>query len=197
MNYTAITLPEKSVSSRSINIALILGVSWLLALSAQYSIQIPFSPVPVTGQTLVVLLCGLILGKNRAAGAVGAYLIQGAAGLPFFAGGNSGLVTLFGPTGGYLFGFLAASYIVGMLSELRLKRSIWQAATALLVGNSIIYIFGLVWLARFVGETQVLQLGLYPFLIGDALKLSLGLALIGGSSILAPRQGPTEGQLYG
>ncbi len=196
MNYTTITLPEKSVSSRSINIVMILGVSWLLALSAQYSIQIPFSPVPVTGQTLVVLLSGLILGKNRAAGAVGAYLIQGAAGLPFFAGGNSGLVTLFGPTGGYLFGFLAASYIVGMLSELRLKRSLWQAAVALFVGNITVYIFGLVWLTRFVGETQVLQLGLYPFLVGDALKLGLGLALIGGSSILAPRKDRTEGHLY-
>ena len=64
------------------------------------------------------------------------------------------------------------------------------------MGNITVYIFGLVWLTRFVGETQVLQLGLYPFLVGDALKLGLGLALIGGSSILAPRKDPTEGHLY-
>lgn len=192
MNYTDILLPEKPISRRSVNIAVILGVSWLLALSAQYSIHIPLSPVPITGQTLVVLLSGIILGKNRAAGAVGVYLIQGAAGLPFFAGGKSGLVVLLGPTGGYLLGFLAAAYFVGMLSELRLKRSLWQAATAMLIGNIIIYVFGLVWLARFVGEFQVLQTGLFPFLIGDALKLSTGLVLIGGSSFLTPRKNSTE-----
>jgi biotin transporter BioY len=191
MNYTDILLPEKPISRRSVNIAVILGVSWLLALSAQYSIHIPLSPVPITGQTLVVLLSGIILGKNRAAGAVGAYLLQGVAGLPFFAGGKSGLVVLLGPTGGYLLGFLAAAYFVGMLSELRLKRSLWQAATAMLIGNIIIYVFGLVWLARFVGEFQVLQTGLFPFLIGDALKLSTGLVLIGGSSFLTPRKNST------
>jgi biotin transporter BioY len=195
MNYTDILLPEKPISRRSVNIAVILGVSWLLALSAQYSIQIPLSPVPITGQTLIVLLSGVILGKKRAAGAVGAYLIQGAAGLPFFTNGRSGLGVLLGPTGGYLAGFLAAAYLVGMLSELRLKRSLWQAATAMIIGNIIIYAFGLVWLAKFVGESQVLQTGLYPFLIGDVLKLSTGLVLIGGSAILTPRKDSTEDQL--
>lgn len=194
MNYTAILLPEKPISRRSVNIAVILGVSWLLALSAQYSVQIPISPVPITGQTLVVLLSGVILGKNRAAGAVGAYLIQGAAGLPFFAGGKSGLAVLVGPTGGYLIGFLAAAYFIGLLSELRLKRSLWQAGTAMFIGNIIIYVFGLVWLARYVGEFQALQTGLYPFLIGDALKLSIGLVLIGGSSIFTLREDTTENQ---
>jgi biotin transporter BioY len=192
MNYTDILLPERPISRRSVNIAVIIGVSWLLALSAQYSIQIPLSPVPITGQTLVVLLSSIILGKNRAAGAVGIYLLQGAAGLPFFAGGKSGIGVLLGPTGGYLIGFLAAAYLVGMLSELRLNRSLWQAATAMIVGNIIIYIFGLVWLVRFVGEFQVLQIGLYPFLIGDALKLCVGLTLIGGSSFLTPRKRRTE-----
>lgn len=112
------------------------------------------------------------------------YLVQGAAGLPIFAGGKSGLVVLLGPTGGYLFGFLAAAFIVGMLSELRYKRSLIQAATALVIGNLIIYLCGLAWLARFVGESQVLQLGLYPFLVGDLLKVVLGIVLVGGSSAL-------------
>lgn len=184
MNYTDIILFEKPVSDRFANLALVLGISWLIALSARYAIQIPISPIPITGQTLVVLLAGLVLGKNRATAAVGAYLAQGTLGLPFFAGGKSGLATLIGPSGGYLIGFLAAAYIVGMLSELRHRRSPWQAAVTLLIGNLIIYMFGLVWLARFVGEAQVLQLGLYPFLIGDALKLALGLVLVCGSAVL-------------
>jgi biotin transport system substrate-specific component len=187
MNYTDILLNQKSVSNRVINVILILGTSWLIAISAQISIYLPFSPVPITGQTLIILLAGLVLGKNRGTAAVAIYLLQGASGLPFFAGGKSGLATLFGPTGGYLFGFLAAVYIVGMLSELRFKQSLFQAATALVIGNTIIYIFGLVWLARFIGESQALQLGLYPFLAGDLLKISLGVVLVGGSSVILSR----------
>lgn len=193
MNYTDILHLEKPVPRRVVNLVLIMGCSWLIALSAQYAIQIPISPVPITGQTLVVLLAGFILGKKRAASAVGVYLLQGAAGLPFFAGGKSGLGILFGPTGGYLFGFLSAAYIVGMLTELQHKHSLWQAATALVIGNIFIYLFGLVWLARYVGETQVLQMGLYPFLIGDALKLAVGLALGWGSlSLMKPAHEPPD-----
>ena len=125
MNYSDILIPERSLPNRVVNIAIILGASWIIAISAQITINLPFSPVPITGQTLAVLLAGLILGKNLGAASVAAYLAQGAAGLPFFAGGKSGLATLFGPTGGYLFGFLAAVYIVGMLSELRFKRSLY------------------------------------------------------------------------
>ncbi|MFL7813465.1 MAG: biotin transporter BioY [Anaerolineales bacterium] len=187
MNYTDILHPQNPVHSRYANIVLVLGTSWLIALSAQITFQIPFSPVPVTGQTLVVLLCGLILGKNLAAAAVGTYLLQGAAGLPFFAGGKSGIAALLGPTGGYLFGFLAAAYIVGMLSELRYRRSPLQAATTLLLGNIVIYLFGLTWLVRFTGEAQALQLGLYPFLIGDAVKLVLAIVIISGGSWLTDR----------
>ena len=191
MNYSDILVPERSVPNRVVNAALILGASWIIAISAQITIYLPFSPVPITGQTLAVLMAGLILGKTLGTASIAAYLVQGAAGLPFFAGGKSGLATLFGPTGGYLFGFLAAVYIVGMLSELRLKRSVIQASSAIVIGNVIIYVFGLVWLARFVGESQVLQLGLYPFLIGDLLKILLGIVLVGGSSVLFSRSNST------
>jgi len=191
MNYSDILIPERSLPNRVVNIAIILGTSWVIAISAQITINLPFSPVPITAQTLAVLLAGLFLGKNRGSASIAAYLAQGAAGLPFFAGGKSGLATLLGPTGGYLFGFLAAAYIVGMLSELRYKRSLFQASSTIIVGNVIIYIFGLVWLARFVGESQVLQLGLYPFLIGDLLKILLGIVLVGGSSALLSRKDST------
>jgi biotin transport system substrate-specific component len=187
MNYSDIIIQQKSIPQRVLNTAVILGVSWIIALSAQISIQLPFSPVPITGQTLAVLLSGILLGKNLGAASVAAYLAQGAAGLPIFAGGKSGLAALIGPTGGYLIGFLAAAYLVGMLYELRFKRRIILAASAFAIGNATIYIFGLVWLARFVGESQVLQLGLYPFLIGDLLKIALGIVFVGGSSALLSR----------
>lgn len=187
MNYADIFLTQKPVPNRVINAALVLGTSWLIAVSAQISINLPFSPVPITAQTLIILLAGLVLGKNRGSAAVAAYLIQGPIGLPFFAGGKSGLSTLIGPTGGYLFGFLAAVYIIGMLSELRHERSIFQAAIAMVIGNSIIYIFGLVWLDCFVEESQALQLGLYPFLVGNVLKIALGVVLLGGTNALISR----------
>lgn len=188
MNYSGILIQEESLPNRLINLSIVLGTSWIIAISAQFSLQIPISPVPITGQTLVVLLTGFILGKKLGAASVAAYLAQGAAGLPFFAGGKSGVLVLIGPTGGYLFGFLAAAYIVGLLSELRFKRSIIQAFSTLTLGNIIIYLFGLVWLARFVGESNVLQFGLYPFLVGDILKILLGIVLVGGSSFLISRQ---------
>ena len=159
MNYSDTFIHEKALPNRVVNIAIILGASWILAISAQITINLPFSPVPITGQTLAVLLTGLILGKKLGTTSIAAYLAQGAAGLPIFAGGKSGVATLFGPTGGYLIGFLAAVYVVGMLSELRFKRSLFLASSALVFGNIIIYLFGLVWLARFVGESQVLHLG--------------------------------------
>jgi len=181
MNYTDIRQPVKSVSKKANQILLILSASWLIAISAQFSINLPFSPVPITGQTLIILLIGALLGKNRGAAAVGLYLAQGAAGLPVFAGGKSGLITLFGPTGGYLIGFAAAAYIVGILMELRYGKSLLYTGFSLLVGNLIIYTFGLFWLAKFVGESQALQLGLLPFLAGDLLKILLGVTILGSS----------------
>ena len=181
MNYTDIRQPVKSVSKKANQILLILSASWLIAISAQFSINLPFSPVPITGQTLIILLIGALLGKNRGAAAVGLYLAQGAAGLPVFAGGKSGLITLFGPTGGYLIGFAAAAYVVGILMELRYNKSLLYTGFSLLVGNLIIYTFGLFWLAKFVGESQALQLGLLPFLAGDLLKILLGVTILGSS----------------
>lgn len=192
MNYSDILIPERSIPNHIANTAIVLCTSWIIAISSQIMIQLPFSPIPVTAQTLAVLLTGFVLGKRMGAASIAAYLAQGAAGLPFFAGGKSGLAVLFGPTGGYLFGFLAAVYIVGMLIELRFKRSFLQAIIVLIIGNTIIYAFGLVWLARFVGESQVLQLGLYPFIVGDVLKILLGIVLVGGSSALISRSKPTR-----
>jgi len=181
MNYIDILQPEKSIPQKARDIAIVISASWLLAISAQFSFNLPFSPVPVTGQTLAVLLIGSLLGKNRGAAAVGLYLLQGAAGLPVFAGGKSGFITLVGPTGGYLIGFIAAAYIMGILAELRYDKSLVYTGFSMLIGSLVIYIFGLFWLVQFVGESNALQLGLYPFLIGDFVKILSGMIVLGGS----------------
>ncbi|MCD4802114.1 MAG: biotin transporter BioY [Anaerolineales bacterium] len=191
MNYIDILQPEKSIPQKARDIAIVISASWLLAISAQFSFNLPFSPVPVTGQTLAVLLIGSLLGKNQGAAAVGLYLLQGAAGLPVFAGGKSGFITLVGPTGGYLIGFIAAAYIVGILAELRYNKSLIYTGFSMLIGTLVIYIFGLFWLVQFVGESSALQLGLFPFLVGDFVKILSGVIVLGGSmkisSMLSPR----------
>ncbi len=185
MNYSEILQSGKPVSRKTTIALIVLAASWIIAASAQVSIHLPFSPVPVSGQTLAVLLTGWFLGRRWGTLAVAAYLAQGAVGLPFFAGGRSGFAVLLGPTGGYLVGFLAAAYLVGMLSELHQRKSPFQAAGAFLLGNLAIYGFGLIWLVRFVGESQVLQLGLYPFLVGDLVKIVLGIGLVSGGNMVS------------
>jgi biotin transport system substrate-specific component len=158
---------------RLTNAILVLGASLLLALSAQVALPLPFSPVPVTGQTLAVLLLGALLGSRRGALSVLAYLAEGAAGLPVFAGGGSGAAWLLGPTGGYLLGFLGAAWTVGWLCEHLGDRSVAGTLVILLVGSAVIYLFGLLGLARFVGADRALALGLLPFVPGDSIKIAL------------------------
>ena len=155
------------------DVALVTVGSALIALSARIAIPLPFSPVPITGQTFAVLLIGALLGSRRGALAVILYLLEGTAGLPFFAGGSGGLARLAGPTGGYLIGFVAAAFTVGLLAERGWDRRVWSTVLAMLAGNAIIYACGLPWLGRFVGEGNVLSLGLLPFIPGDLLKLAL------------------------
>lgn len=150
---------------------LALGGSAFVALMARVSIPLPFSPVPITGQTFAVLLVGTLLGSVRGATALGLYLLWGALGLPVFAGGRGGIVHILGPTGGYLLGFVAAAYTVGLLAQRGWDRRPWTCALSMAVGNALIYILGLPWLAGYVGPDKVLRLGLLPFIPGDLLKV--------------------------
>ncbi|MCP4536551.1 MAG: biotin transporter BioY [Chloroflexi bacterium] len=152
-------------------IALVLTGSWLIALAAQ--IEIPLWPVPITGQTFGVLLVAALLGSRRGALTVMSYLLQGAMGLPVFAGGTAGIVKFAGPTGGYLIGFVMAAFVVGWLSEQGWDRNIFTTAIAMLVGNIVIYVFGLPWLANFIGWETVLKAGFLPFITGDLIKIAL------------------------
>jgi len=159
-------------------LALILGGSLLIALAAQLQILLPFSPVPVTGQTFAVLLLGALYGSRRGPATVVTYLALGALGLPVFAGGAAGLARFVGPTAGYLLGFVAGSFAVGSLSELGWDRRPWTTAVSMVIGNMIVYTIGILWLSRFVGWEAVWSTGVFPFLPGDALKIALATIML-------------------
>ena len=146
--------------------------SLCISISAQFSI--PFYPVPFTLQTLTVLLAGIILGPRAGGVAIGLYLLEGAAGLPVFASGNSGLAYMMGPTGGYLLGFLPAAVLVGWLARKGWDRNIVSAFAAMLAGNAVIYVPGILWLGSVIGwDKPVLQFGLGLFVISDLLKIAV------------------------
>ena len=156
--------------------ALVVFGSLLLAVSAQF--KIPLYPVPVTGQTLVVLLIGMTYGPRLGGITIAAYLFEGAIGLPVFAGGAAGVAVLMGPTAGYLFGFLLAATAMGHLAERGTGRTVVSTIAAMVIGNCVIYLCGALWLANFIGFAQAIAAGVLPFLYGDALKLVVAAGLM-------------------
>ena len=125
------------------DLALILAGSALIALSAQVAFPLPFSPVPVTGQTFGVLLVASLLGRARGTAAVLAYLAEGAAGLPVFAGAAAGPAKLIGPTGGYLTGFVLGAYVCGWLAERGWDRTPFKTTISMILGNIAIFVVAL------------------------------------------------------
>jgi len=165
---------------RSLNparqLALIVAGSLVVALSAQLSIRLPFTPVPVTGQTLGVLLVGGALGAWMGGFSILLYLAESAAGLPFLASGAHGMP--FGPTGGYLIGFILMAAVVGWLNERGWGRSFAWSLASMVVAEFVLYAVAVPWLGFYVGMNHALALGFVPFITGDALKLFLaGIAL--------------------
>ena len=178
------TLAQTLVPTRSLirDLALIAGGALVIALLSQ--IEIPLKPVPVTLQTLGVLLVGAALGWQRGAASLGTYLLAGAVGLPVFAGGAAGITKFTGPTGGYLIGFLLAAALVGVLVQrFALDRRIGSTALAMLLGNIVVYAVGLPWLSATTGlhGHALYTAGLTPFLLGDTLKLALAALLLPGA----------------
>ncbi len=150
----------------------------LLAVLAQLRVQI--GPVPITGQTLGVLLLGAAYGLPVGLVSVGAYVALGAVGLPVFAGGESGVAYMAGPTGGYLLGFAVAAALLGFLSRRGWERSLASCALAMLLASVAIYLPGVTWLKLSLGMSwsAAVAAGLMPFLIGDAVKLALAAAAL-------------------
>lgn len=159
------------------DLVLVIGGSLLIAFCTQFKIWLPNNPVPVTGQTFAVLMIGALFGARRGCLTVFAYITAGILGLPVFALGG-GLAVLKGFTGGYLVGFIAAAYIVGLLAEKGWDRRVSTTILAMALGNIVIYTFGLLWLSCLPGISNLLRVGLYPFIIGDLLKIALAAALL-------------------
>jgi len=176
--YADLYRPQARSHALAYNVLLVIGGSLLVAAIAQIAIPVPFSPVPITGQTFGVLLVGALLGSRRGALALLAYLAEGIMGLPVFAGGAFGLARLMGPTGGYLVGFVGAAWLVGYLSEIGFDRKVWTTLVAMTLGNVVIFFFGVLWLGMYVGWEKALPLGLYPFLTGSVVKTALAAALL-------------------
>ena len=165
------------------DVLLVVAGAGLVALAAQVEFHLPFTPVPITAQTFAVLLVGASLGSVRGLASLTLYLAVGLVGAPVYAGGKGGWEWFTGATGGYLVGFLVAAALTGWLAEQRWDRRFSSAVAALLSGNVVVYVFGLPWLARTAnaGFEKTLELGLYPFVVGDILKLYLAGALLPGA----------------
>jgi biotin transport system substrate-specific component len=179
-------LPRTTV----VSVLLVVAAAALTALAAQWYIVLPFTPVPITGQTFAVLLTGAALGWKL--GAVGQmlYLAVGALGLPVFTEGSSGLETITGATGGYLIGFIAAAALIGWMAEHRQDRSFPTMFTAFIAGSTVIYIFGVAGLTIATGWplTEAVEKGVVPFLLGDIVKAAAaGLLLPGCWRLLGER----------
>lgn len=160
----------------------ILAVTGSIALTISAKISIPFYPVPMTMQTLVVLLIGMAYGWKLGGATMLLYLTEGALGLPVFSGTPEkgiGIAYMMGGTGGYLMGFVIAASIVGYLASLGWDRNPLKTILAMLIGNIVIYMTGLLWLGALFGwDKPILDWGLKPFLYGDLVKIAIAAALL-------------------
>lgn len=177
MEKAAVLSKEESLLTFS-SIVEVLGGSLALALISQIAIPLPFSPVPISMQTMGVFLLGLSLGSKKGAVAVILYLVQATYGLPVLAGGLANPLWMFSVRVGYLLAFVPAAYLVGRLLEQ--KKSLPVLLAALFSAQVLIYFFGAVALSLFVGVQNAIALGVIPFLIGDLAKICLTVSLFYG-----------------
>ncbi len=168
-----------SVSNTQRNIryaVLAFAGSALIALCAQ--ISVPFFPVPLTLQTFAVFLIGLSFGWRLGGITVALYLLEGALGLPVFAGGKGGLIVFMGPTAGYLYGMTIAAAVIGFFAEFGYNKSYFKSLISLLVGTFIIFLFGVGYLGSVIGYDKALAGGLYPFIPSEFFKIGLAVIII-------------------
>lgn len=159
------------------DVALVAGAAALTGIAAQIAIPLPFTPVPISMQTFTVLLAGAALGPLRGGLSMLLYLVAGVAGVPWFSDQHSGWEFA---TFGYIIGFVVAATLVGALARLEADRTVLGAVVLMVLGNLVIYVFGVAWLAssRPADLPTALGLGLWPFLVGDALKIALAAGLL-------------------
>ncbi len=165
------------------DIVMVVGFAGGVGLFAQLALKLPFTPVPITGQTFAVLLGGMALGPRRAAAGMTLYLAVGLVGMPWFAQGSGGLTALATPSFGYIVGFLVAATGIGYLASRRFDRRPLTVLAAMVAGNLVIYLFGATWLAvdRHLSAGAAISLGVAPFLLGDAIKALAAMGLFPGT----------------
>jgi biotin transport system substrate-specific component len=159
------------------NVLLVVAASLVTAAAAQLEIRLPWTAVPITGQTFAVLLAGVVLGPRRAFLAQALYLLEGVCGAPFFAGGAGGPLALVGPSGGYLVAFPFAALVTGLLAARAWDRKPFTMFLAMMAGSTVIFTVGLAQLSRFVPAGGLLAAGLFPFVAGDVIKCALAAGL--------------------
>ncbi|MDR2540005.1 MAG: biotin transporter BioY [Chlamydiales bacterium] len=164
MNTMSIQLEAKTYVQE---VLIILGMSFLIALVAPISIPLPFTPVPIVLQNTLILSLSVLFGAKRTVLAVIGFLLQGALGFPVFGACIGGFPHLLGPNAGYLLGYILAAGVVGFLSRSASKSTLFWTLS---IGDGIIYLFGAIWLATYIGWTQAIVLGVLPFLCGDIIK---------------------------
>jgi biotin transport system substrate-specific component len=172
-----ISLPRLSPVASDV-LRIVTGTA-MVALLAQVSLPLPFTPVPLTGQTLGVLLCGTLLGTRRGTASLALYLAAGAVGLPVFASGGAGTIHLFGPTAGYLWAFPLAALLVGWLAERGWDRRLLTSALAMALGSLLLLTLGSLWLSLYVGGiASGFQKGMLPFLPVELVKIAIAAGLL-------------------
>ncbi|MBC8101151.1 MAG: biotin transporter BioY [Cytophagales bacterium] len=186
--------PNHRAAALARDAALIAAGSLLVAACARIVIPLPFTPVPVTGQTFAVLMVGMLLGARRGALSLLLYLGEGAVGLPVFAGGALGLARLIGPTAGYLWSYPIAACLMGFLAQRGWDRRPLLTAAAMLMGGGVILGMGTLWLAQFVGGwSAAFAKGWLPFLPGDVVKTLLATTLLPATWNRLNAKGPRSG----
>jgi biotin transport system substrate-specific component len=173
-----------------VSVVLVVAAAALTALAAQWRIYLPFTPVPITGQTFAVLLTGAALGWKLGAAGQLLYVVAGVLGAPVFTDGSSGVEVITGATGGYLIGFIFAAGLVGWMAEHRQDRTFPTMFTAFIAGSLVIYSFGVVGLMVSADMTlsAAVEAGVVPFLLGDLIKAAAaGILLPGAWKLLGDR----------
>lgn len=191
-NPTRSTTRSTATATRTLALDAGIALAYALAvgLAALISFRLPFTPVPVTGQTFAVLAGGLLIGWRRAVPGIALYAALGLAGLPWFAGGAHGPQYLLAPSFGYIVGFAAAAALVGALTARGFDRHPALVLIAMVAGSLVIYLVGATWLALalHVGPATAIALGVTPFLLGDALKALVAAGAVPLASRARPRR---------
>ena len=173
--------------SRAVSVVLVVAAAALTALAAQWVIPLPFTPVPITGQTFAVLLTGAALGMKLGAAGQILYVGAGALGAPVFAGASGGWEVVTGATAGYLIGFVIAAALIGYMAERRQDREFSTMFTAFALGSAVVYLFGVMGLMIVLdmGLNDAIVAGVVPFVVGDIIKAAAAGVLLPGAWRLA------------